>query len=406
MADIQIDKEFHSLIPPLSKEEYKLLEDSIVKEGCREALVLWNNTIVDGHNRFEICNRQKVKYRTIGMKFEDRNAAKVWIIDNQNGRRNLTDGWKYKLKETRREILAEMGKEKQKEHGKTAPGRKSLLSVSDKSVKHNTQKAIAEELGWSTGKVAKADYVNKKAGVKIKEDFLSGRETVDSAYKKTKKEETVVRRKKEAEVGKSIILSDSIDLRLGDFKKVLADIKKVDLILTDPPYGEKYLPLWEDLAVFAEEKLKENGYLVAYSGQAHLSEVLNMLRNHLRYIWTFCLYHRGNTQIVNSVNVICRWKPILIFQKGKKKFQETIQDYVESEISEKDKHNWQQGLSAIKKLMEVFSRTGDIICDPFSGGGTIALACKETKRRFIGVEIEEETFNISKERLNDLCKTR
>ncbi len=54
---LKIDSEFQSLIPPLTPEELAGLEDSLKSEGCRDALVVWNDTIVDGHNRYEICQR-------------------------------------------------------------------------------------------------------------------------------------------------------------------------------------------------------------------------------------------------------------------------------------------------------------------------------------------------------------
>lgn len=205
-------------------------------------------------------------------------------------------------------------------------------------------------------------------------------------------------RKTLAKSGENIFLPQQIDLRLGDFRKVLKDIKKVDLILTDPPYPKEYLPLWKDLDEFANNKLKDGGYLIAYSGQYHLPEVFNSFK-HLDYVWTFCLYHEGKTQIVNSINVICRWKPVLIFQKGKRKFSNTMQDYIKSEVREKEHHKWQQGLSAIKGLIELFSDVGNTICDPFSGASTVGMACKELKRNFIGAEINKENYNISKKRL-------
>ena len=90
------------------------------------------------------------------------------MIDNQNGRRNLTDGWKYQLSQAKKEILLEAGK--------NAQVRKpidSVLSIVDKT-EHNTQKTIANDLGWSTGKVAMADRVWKEATPEIKEQVLSG----------------------------------------------------------------------------------------------------------------------------------------------------------------------------------------------------------------------------------------
>lgn len=86
---VRIDEEFKALIPPLTQEEYSALEQSILSEGCRDAIVTWNDIIVDGHNRYEICTRHNVPFKTVAYNFKDRDEAKVWMIQNQLARRNL-----------------------------------------------------------------------------------------------------------------------------------------------------------------------------------------------------------------------------------------------------------------------------------------------------------------------------
>jgi phage N-6-adenine-methyltransferase len=87
---MRIDKDFKNLIPPLSAEEYHLLETSIITEGCRDALVCWQGSILDGHNRYEICKKHDLPYNVTHIDFPDRQSAIVWIIKNQFGRRNLS----------------------------------------------------------------------------------------------------------------------------------------------------------------------------------------------------------------------------------------------------------------------------------------------------------------------------
>lgn len=90
---IVVDPEFASLCPPLTPEEYGGLEDSIRAEGCRDALIVWpcgdDLLILDGHNRYAICERLGLPYRTTAMALPDRDAAVAWIIANQLARRNL-----------------------------------------------------------------------------------------------------------------------------------------------------------------------------------------------------------------------------------------------------------------------------------------------------------------------------
>jgi N6-adenosine-specific RNA methylase IME4 len=90
---MRIDKEFKNLISPLSHNEYQQLEQNIIDEGCRDALVVWQeeNILLDGHNRFYICENNGIEYDIIDLSLPDRNAAMLWILSNQLGRRNLTD---------------------------------------------------------------------------------------------------------------------------------------------------------------------------------------------------------------------------------------------------------------------------------------------------------------------------
>ena len=88
---LKINEELKNLIPTIAQEEYKLLEQSIVKEGCRDNLIVWQNTIIDGHNRYEICTKHNVEFDTKEMDFEDIEEVKEWMINNQLARRNLTD---------------------------------------------------------------------------------------------------------------------------------------------------------------------------------------------------------------------------------------------------------------------------------------------------------------------------
>jgi hypothetical protein len=95
---IIIDDEFRSLIPKLSDKEYHQLEENILTDGCRDPLVVWpvdgnedkEYVLIDGHNRYEICDRHGIAFETIQYEFADRDSVKLWIIQNQFGRRNIS----------------------------------------------------------------------------------------------------------------------------------------------------------------------------------------------------------------------------------------------------------------------------------------------------------------------------
>jgi hypothetical protein len=91
-STVRVNPELHSLIPPLTAEEYALLEANILQDGCRDALVIWEEeqTLLDGHNRRTICERHGLAYTCQAISLPDLDAAKLWMLRNQRGRRNST----------------------------------------------------------------------------------------------------------------------------------------------------------------------------------------------------------------------------------------------------------------------------------------------------------------------------
>lgn len=89
--DLMIDSEFRDLIRPLLKEEYRMLEQNLINEGCKDPLVVWNGVIIDGHNRFEICMRLGIPFSVREHHFDNREEAVVWICTTQLLRKNISD---------------------------------------------------------------------------------------------------------------------------------------------------------------------------------------------------------------------------------------------------------------------------------------------------------------------------
>lgn len=95
---LQVDPEFKSLIAPLDPTERRMLEENLIRDGCREPLSIWNDTILDGHNRYEICCRLHIPFETVQVAVSSREEAIAWICVNQLGRRNISE-------ETRRYLI-------------------------------------------------------------------------------------------------------------------------------------------------------------------------------------------------------------------------------------------------------------------------------------------------------------
>ena len=98
-----IDPEIKKYIRRLHKQEFELLEKSILEEGCRDPLIIWanspdGNVLIDGHHRKEICEKHEIEdtLKFIQKEFPSKDDVKEWVILNQLSRRNLTDiNYKY-----------------------------------------------------------------------------------------------------------------------------------------------------------------------------------------------------------------------------------------------------------------------------------------------------------------------
>lgn len=401
MKHLKINPELQRLIPPLTVDEFNQLEANILAEGIRESVIVWQDTIVDGHNRYQIAQRHNLEYDTSEMYFKSLDDCKEWMILNQFGRRNLSN--------YQRSVLAlaleQVFRDKAKENLKLSEGRgKKGLHISANLIdKIDTRQELAKIASVSHDTIAKVKQIEAKAPEEVKEKLRTGEVSINQAYQEIKKEEKKEAKAEErrtlAEIGSKKTIE--IDFRLGDFEFVFSDIPdgSVDCIITDPPYPHEFIDCWSKLSRVAKRILKPHGFCIAYSGQMYLPEVLQRMSEHLDYYWTFAVYHEGNTQIVNGINLMCRWKPVLIFQNGKKKIENTFQDYFVSEKREKNAHDWQQSTSGVAYLVEMFTKPNDLIVEPFAGSGTTLLVANQKGRRIIGAEINEETYNIAKANL-------
>ncbi|WP_296949823.1 hypothetical protein [uncultured Massilia sp.] len=104
---ITINDELRSFIDPLTPVEHAALERSLLAEGCRDALVLWRDVLIDGHNRYDICRKHDIPFRTVqNDRFESLEDVMLWVIDNNLARRSVSDFQRGMLALRKKEIVA------------------------------------------------------------------------------------------------------------------------------------------------------------------------------------------------------------------------------------------------------------------------------------------------------------
>jgi flagellar biosynthesis regulator FlaF len=181
---IKVKEEFKQLIPPLTKEEFKQLEDNCMKDGIREKIITWNGFIIDGHNRFEIATKWGLDYQTESKRFDSENDVKEWMINNQFGRRNLSNYQRSVLALELESVFSERAREKQIEGGKNKVVQKSEQAPMER--KAITQ--ISKVANVSHDTIAKVKVIQNQAEDELKTKLVNGEVSINQAYQEIKKQ--------------------------------------------------------------------------------------------------------------------------------------------------------------------------------------------------------------------------
>ena len=184
LSNLKIDPEFSAQILPLSFEELQQLEMNMIRDGkLTDPIIVWNKTILDGHNRYNLLKKHSfIEYEIKEMEFSSRQEALIWICNHQLGRRNLTpERRKYligKRYETEKQVSQNRGNQ-------YTSAKKDATDQNDpyqnKSGSHVTRQRIANETGTSEGYVQRAEkYMNgveaaDEAAPGAREEILNGK---------------------------------------------------------------------------------------------------------------------------------------------------------------------------------------------------------------------------------------
>ena len=492
MTQLTVDHEFHALIPPLSADERAALEASLLAEGCRDALVVWNGVILDGHNRYEICQAHGIPFETAECEFETRDHAVVWIVQNQLARRNISQYAKDEMiVQAMKPALERIGlarKKAARSNDAVNDVAESARSLDGDLLPHSTDGELARLADTSERGIRQSAYIAENAPEPIKEAAREGHISRDRAYKLTR---ALVPLPAEDQARAAVLCGDEparadILVRLhksmkhpdsnGTYEEILhtggfhygddfekwcdfaesnvSDIERalkslaehhrriaqqtkmaalveqaeragqpvrlyacdisdlashieremVDYIITDPPYGKEDLPLYGELGRLSAYALKPGGSLLVMTGQSYLPGVIELLSPHIQYHWTLSYLTLGGQSAQlweRKVNTF--WKPVLWFVKGKYSGQ-WVGDVARSDTNDNDKrfHEWGQSESGMADLMRRFLRPGDVVLDPFLGGGTTGVVALQMQCVFIGADKDAAKVTLSQGRIAEV----
>ena len=184
LSNLKIDPEFSAQILPLSFEELQQLEMNMIRDGkLTDPIIVWNKTILDGHNRYNILRKHSfIEYEIKEMEFSSHQEALIWICNHQLGRRNLTPERRKYLIGKRYEMEKQVSQNRGNQY---TSAKKDATDQNDpcqnKSGSHVTRQRIANETGTSEGYVQRAEkYMNgveaaDEAAPGAREEILNGK---------------------------------------------------------------------------------------------------------------------------------------------------------------------------------------------------------------------------------------
>lgn len=180
---IEIDEEFQNLIPPLTEDEFKQLEENCLNDGkISESLKVWNDNgkqiLIDGHHRYKVAQKHNLPYTIEEKHFESRNDVVAWMCNEQLGRRNLEKIDLVNLLESREEAEKAEAKKRQIRKPKSVPPNLA-------EQKGDTRDKMAELAGVSHGQYDKLKRINKLAPPHVKDMVRNGTLSVNQAYNTT-----------------------------------------------------------------------------------------------------------------------------------------------------------------------------------------------------------------------------
>ena len=221
LDDLVVDKEFDGLLPVLTLEEFERLEQSILKNGMLDPIKIWEEPgtgryiIIDGHNRYRI-----LKKHNIGLKYwedykimyadelPDRDAVKQWMLEQQLGRRNLSETERYEIVQKFKSVFEKKAKDNQSSGGK---GLSNLSKV-------NTRKEMAKAVGVSEGTYQKMDKVMQSDNEDLKQRLREKKVSVDKAYKEIKNTDQAKPITPEQQI-------DKLDKRINEIDKCIESLQ-------------------------------------------------------------------------------------------------------------------------------------------------------------------------------------
>jgi 16S rRNA G966 N2-methylase RsmD len=391
------------LFPMIDDEAAQSLAADIKAHGLIEpGWLMPDGTLLDGRNRQRAC-----ELAGVGMNWRtyDGDDPITFAVSLNIKRRHLTIGQKaliglgllpmYEAEAKVRQIAAGKATKPGVKEEKLGADLPQAIASEKRALRARDRAAQASDS--SSKAIAQAKRVSEQAP-DLLDNLKDGSLALDAAEKQTKRRVAQAKEQAAREIKVAAVTVDHQGpgwrLLAGDFRERLLDLPagSVDLIVTDPPYPNEFLPLYSDLSRLARHVLSDDGICVVMTGQIALAEVMARLGENLNYGWVYALPLPGANSRIMGRHVMQCWKPLLAFSKnawpsGRIDWHP---DMLDPSHRSKDRYRWEQDSSPIAMLIDDLCPQAGTVLDPFAGTGAFGRSALAVGRRFIGVEMDAE----------------
>lgn len=374
------------LFPMMPTTELRELADDIRANGLAVPLVRQGATLIDGRNRLAACRMAGIE--PVFREYEG-DSPVAFIVAANLKRRHLEKGQKIALGLAIEPHFAEEAKKRQ-------GARNDIVEIVPQSEQARSRDQAASAVGVS-GKTLSAAKAIKEAAPEKFQEIIAGKKSVAKAKREVKAEKdraALMEAQKNIGEQKRTALASVCDVRVASCRALFASGARPDAVITDPPYPREFLPVFSELA----EACKDVPLVAVMTGQSYLPEVMQRLCEHLQYRWTLAYMTPGGQAVQQwTARVNTSWKPVLLFGEA----LDWLGDVAVSRPNDNDKrfHGWGQSESGMADLIERLTKPGQLICDPFLGGGTTAVVSLALGRRFVGCDIDAEAVETARQRI-------
>jgi hypothetical protein len=376
------------VLPMLSDAEHTKLSRDIRRRGLLNPILIYHGEILDGRNRLKACKEVGVKprFQVVDFDLDEHGITPLEYVVSQNLRRRH-------LSASQQAWSAAVA---------LPLWTKTSRAISNANLRRGAKRPAATKMrarglrsDFQVGKIfgVSPRYVTLAAWLQKHQDDLAkkvsrGELTLSRAMRLARERECESKRNET--IAQIATQKSEIELACLDIRTVPPQYRKVQLILTDPPYSNEDLPLWDVLGKLAGTSLCPGGFLAVVSGLQFLDQVMARLTNPrwgLKYYWTICLAFDGAHGPRHGLGLVTAWRPVPVFFKPpfQKPARQVLDRYAVTATRIKQ-HQWQQRVDAFAPLIENFSRIGDWVMDPFAGSGAILESCRSLGRNALGAD--------------------